>query len=69
MQIVIYIFIELYPMNNIIVAGESLLCYRCNSNHPGCGTPLNWLWYWGESCPEYDDKCVKIIERKGGNAF
>lgn len=56
-------------MNNILIAGESLLCYRCNSNHPGCGTPLNWLWYWGESCPEYDDKCVKIIERKGGNVF
>ncbi|XP_033217187.1 uncharacterized protein LOC117172968 [Belonocnema kinseyi] len=44
--------------------GESIYCYRCNSNHPGCGDQLNWL-YWAESCPEYDDKCVKIIERKG----
>jgi len=45
----------------------SLYCYRCVSTHPGCGTPFNWLWYWGEVCPEDDDKCVKIIERKGGN--
>lgn len=43
-----------------------LYCYQCVSNQPGCGTPFNWLWYWGEQCPEYDDKCVKIIERKGG---
>ncbi|KAJ9584168.1 hypothetical protein L9F63_021465, partial [Diploptera punctata] len=42
-----------------------LYCYRCVSTHPGCGTPFNWLWYWGEICPEADDKCVKIIERKG----
>lgn len=49
--------------------GNSLYCYRCNSNHPGCGTPLNWLWYWGETCPEYDDKCVKIIERKGAETI
>lgn len=43
----------------------SLYCYRCVSTHPGCGTPFNWLWYWGEVCPEADDRCVKIIERKG----
>lgn len=45
-----------------------LYCYRCVSTHPGCGTPFNWLWYWGEICPEPDDKCVKLIERKGGKA-
>lgn len=45
----------------------NLYCYRCVSTHPGCGTPFNWLWYWGEVCPEVDDKCVKITERKGGN--
>ncbi|XP_076645374.1 LOW QUALITY PROTEIN: UPAR/Ly6 domain-containing protein crim-like [Halictus rubicundus] len=48
----------------LINEGDSLYCYRCNSNHPGCGTPFNWWWYWGETCPEYDDKCVKIIEKK-----
>lgn len=51
------------------ILGETLYCYRCNSNQPGCGTPLNWLWYWGETCPEYDDKCIKIIERRGGKFF
>lgn len=53
----------------LVIEGDSLYCYRCNSNHPGCGTPLNWLWYWGETCPEYDDKCVKIIERKGAETI
>ncbi|XP_015119707.1 uncharacterized protein LOC107042954 [Diachasma alloeum] len=46
-------------------AGGWLVCYRCNSNEPGCGSPLNWLWYWGQYCPEDDDVCVKVIERKG----
>ncbi|XP_078036172.1 QVR superfamily protein crim [Augochlora pura] len=58
--ICVVLFLSLF-----INEGESLYCYRCNSNHPGCGTPFNWWWYWGETCPEYDDKCVKIIERKG----
>ncbi|XP_050480474.1 uncharacterized protein LOC126868724 [Bombus huntii] len=53
----------------LINKGDSLYCYRCNSNQPGCGTPLNWLWYWGETCPEYDDKCIKIIERKGAETM
>ncbi|XP_043268044.1 uncharacterized protein crim [Venturia canescens] len=47
------------------VLGDRMLCYRCNSNQPGCGTPFNWLWYWGEWCPEDTDPCVKVIERKG----
>ncbi|XP_047363431.1 uncharacterized protein LOC124954474 [Vespa velutina] len=63
------IVFSIFLLYLIIKEGESLLCYRCNSNHPGCGTPLNWLWYWGESCPEYDDKCVKIIERKGAETI
>ncbi|XP_059484166.1 uncharacterized protein LOC132201744 [Neocloeon triangulifer] len=40
-------------------------CYRCVSTHPGCGTPFNWYWHTGQWCPEEDDMCVKIIERKG----
>lgn len=42
-----------------------LYCYRCVSTHPGCGDKFNWLWYWGEICPEPNDVCVKLIERKG----
>jgi hypothetical protein len=65
-------FVNVVYTNLISVFGWSplsLYCYRCVSTHPGCGTPFNWLWYWGEVCPEDDDKCVKIIERKGGNTY
>lgn len=63
---VVIISLHVYVITCFVFAGQSLYCYRCNSNYPGCGTPLNWLWFWGEVCPEYDDKCIKIIERKGG---
>ncbi|KAK9496879.1 hypothetical protein O3M35_012906 [Rhynocoris fuscipes] len=44
--------------------GSTLYCYRCISTHPGCGT-FNWLFHWSQACPEKDDTCVKLIERKG----
>ncbi|KOX74085.1 hypothetical protein WN51_14165 [Melipona quadrifasciata] len=59
------IFLSVVLLTILVNKGETLYCYRCNSNQPGCGTPLNWLWYWGETCPEYDDKCIKIIEKRG----
>ncbi|XP_043477937.1 uncharacterized protein LOC122508574 [Leptopilina heterotoma] len=40
-----------------------LYCYRCHSNSGGCGEDLKWF-HWAKECPEPDDKCVKIIERK-----
>uniref|UniRef100_A0A1B6IIT2 Uncharacterized protein n=1 Tax=Homalodisca liturata TaxID=320908 RepID=A0A1B6IIT2_9HEMI len=46
--------------------GSTLYCYQCISTHPGC-QPFNWWWHWSQACPEEDDTCVKIIERKGGN--
>lgn len=36
------------------------------STHPGCGSPFQWIWYSSISCPETDDICVKVIERKDG---
>ncbi|XP_075234356.1 QVR superfamily protein crim [Lycorma delicatula] len=45
--------------------GSTLYCYQCISTHPGCGTQFNWWLYWSQACPEVDDTCVKIIERKG----
>ncbi|KAF2899084.1 hypothetical protein ILUMI_07095 [Ignelater luminosus] len=44
--------------------GLALWCYECVSTQPGCGPELNWLWHWTTKCPEDDDVCVKILERK-----
>jgi hypothetical protein len=46
----------------------AIWCYRCNSATPGCSDNFNWrgIGYLGEPCPEDDDICVKVIERKGG---
>ncbi|XP_035919795.1 uncharacterized protein LOC118517605 [Anopheles stephensi] len=46
---------------------EAIWCYRCNSATPGCGENFNWrgIGYLGDPCPEDDDVCVKVIERKG----
>lgn len=49
-----------------LVLVSALWCYQCVSTQPGCGTPFNWLWHWTKICPEDDDVCVKIIEKKGG---
>ncbi|KAG8229799.1 hypothetical protein J437_LFUL005880 [Ladona fulva] len=42
-----------------------MYCYECVSTHPSCGHNFNWILYWGIYCPEIDDRCVKLIERKG----
>uniref|UniRef100_A0A8D8TAZ3 Protein sleepless n=1 Tax=Cacopsylla melanoneura TaxID=428564 RepID=A0A8D8TAZ3_9HEMI len=55
----------LLPLISLVSRCSALLCYRCVSTQPGCGTPFKWLWYPSVSCPEEDDICVKIIERKG----
>lgn len=49
--------------------GNAIWCYRCTSATPGCAENFHWrgIGYWGEQCPEDDDICVKVVERKGGN--
>uniref|UniRef100_A0A1I8Q615 Uncharacterized protein n=1 Tax=Stomoxys calcitrans TaxID=35570 RepID=A0A1I8Q615_STOCA len=51
------------------LARESLAiwCYRCTSATPGCGEVFNWrgIGFLGEQCPEKDDICVKVTERRG----
>ncbi|KAK0086583.1 hypothetical protein PV325_002892 [Microctonus aethiopoides] len=54
-----------YTQGCVSAMGGTLICYRCNSNQPGCGTPFNWWWFWGEYCLEEGDSCIKLIERKG----
>merc|ERR1712109_407578 len=45
-----------------------LICYQCVSNHPGCGLyDFDSRWYWGKICPRSDDRCVKLIEKKGAD--
>ncbi|XP_055532152.1 uncharacterized protein LOC129722591 [Wyeomyia smithii] len=47
--------------------GTAIWCYRCTSATPGCGDNFNWrgIGYLGDPCPEDDDICVKVVERKG----
>ncbi|CAG0880460.1 unnamed protein product [Darwinula stevensoni] len=45
--------------------GDALYCYKCVGTHPGCGEHFDWRWYWSHNCQDPDDKCVKIIEKKG----
>lgn len=48
---------------------SSLLCYTCTSNEPGCTLDkVDWLIHSATSCPNYNDKCVKIIETTGGTS-
>jgi len=49
---------------------EKLVCNVCVGTHPGCGLyDFDQRWYWGKMCPRYNDKCVKLIERKGSEVM
>jgi len=49
---------------------EGLICNVCVGTHPGCGEyDFDFRWYWGKLCPRYNDKCVKLIERKGAEVI
>jgi len=46
----------------------NLWCYSCVSSQPGCTeSGVNWLTHSGITCRKEDDKCVKIIDRKGSD--
>lgn len=49
---------------------NGLICYQCVGTHPGCSLyDMDWRWYWGKICPRSDDRCVKLIERKGAEVM
>eukprot|EP00092_Neocalanus_flemingeri_P022023 GFUD01023882.1.p1 GENE.GFUD01023882.1~~GFUD01023882.1.p1 ORF type:complete len:187 (-),score=47.57 GFUD01023882.1:251-751(-) len=49
---------------------DGLICNVCVGTHPGCGeTGFDYRWYWGKMCPRYNDKCVKLIEKKGAEVM
>ncbi|KAM3968274.1 QVR superfamily protein crim [Aphomia sociella] len=45
----------------------AIWCYQCSSATPGCSEPFNWrgVGYLGNPCPDSEDVCIKLIERKG----
>jgi len=47
----------------------AIWCYRCTSATPGCSDKFNWrgIGYLGDPCPENDDICVKVTEKKGAS--
>ncbi|XP_050067568.1 uncharacterized protein LOC126556350 [Anopheles maculipalpis] len=62
-----FVFPLVFSLFLFISNSEAIWCYRCNSATPGCGENFNWrgIGYLGDPCPEDDDVCVKVIERKG----
>ncbi|XP_022904785.1 UPAR/Ly6 domain-containing protein crim [Onthophagus taurus] len=62
LQIIISILIISVLIN--VSGGVRVWCYQCVSTESGCGREFNWWWHWTKICPEDDDVCVKIEERK-----
>ncbi|UXI19237.1 hypothetical protein NH340_JMT05180 [Sarcoptes scabiei] len=68
MNSIISIILVLIVFNFVIERVDSLLCYSCVSTQPGCTLKqVNWWIYSAISCPQPDDKCVKIIESRGAD--
>jgi len=72
--LVIYYLIVLClpPLVNSFKTGleDGLICIQCVGTHPGCSLyDMDYRWYWGRICPRKDDRCVKLIERKGAEVM
>jgi len=66
------LLLPLLPLASAFKTGleDGLICNVCVGTHPGCGLyDFDDRWYWGKMCPRYNDKCVKVIERKGAEVL
>lgn len=61
----------LFALAGLIRSGAAnLWCYSCVSSQPGCSeNRVDWLIHSAITCPRVDDKCVKIIQRRGAEVF
>ncbi|XP_041972866.1 uncharacterized protein LOC121728698 [Aricia agestis] len=57
----------LFLLLSLCYESYAIWCYQCTPATPGCNTPFNWrgMGYLGNPCPDVEDVCVKLIERKG----
>ncbi|XP_037825031.1 uncharacterized protein LOC119613159 [Lucilia sericata] len=62
-----FMYITLICLALSIKGGLAIWCYRCTSATPGCTEDFNWrgIGFLGEKCPESEDICVKITEKRG----
>lgn len=59
--------ITILVLSTVFNGSLAIWCYQCTAATPGCNEPFNWrgIGYLGNPCPDNEDVCVKLIERKG----
>ncbi|XP_031622517.1 uncharacterized protein LOC116340260 [Contarinia nasturtii] len=69
MKVQVQSIVALISVLLLIEQCNAIWCYRCTSATPGCAENFHWrgIGYWGEQCPEDNDICVKVTERKGAS--
>ncbi|KAM7357620.1 QVR superfamily protein crim [Cochliomyia hominivorax] len=62
-----FMYILVIFLSFTLKEGLAIWCYRCTSATPGCGEDFNWrgIGFLGEKCPESEDICVKVTEKRG----
>jgi len=62
--------VVVFLMISLARVSANLWCYSCVSSQPGCEEfGVNWWIHHAITCPREDDKCVKIVERKGAQVL
>ncbi|XP_049864981.1 uncharacterized protein LOC126366092 [Pectinophora gossypiella] len=60
------LYVVSFVLLSIFNQSLAIWCYQCTAATPGC-VEFNWraMGYLGNPCPDAEDICVKLIERKG----